>query len=156
MELTKERKNERVKQIKVIEGYLRNYKNFKAGLSTMREQLEFIMPDITASYEVQEGTTGTFNIKSDTEKYAIDRIESKRALVLHEDIARYELIINSIKEATESLDDLEQEYVKLRYFERFTMQQVSIELGYSEKRIFNLRNEVMDKLLISLKGLLQL
>ena len=122
----------------------------------MREQLEFIMPDITASYEVQEGTTGTFNIKSDTEKYAIDRIESKRALVLHEDIARYELIINSIKEATESLDDLEQEYVKLRYFERFTMQQVSIELGYSEKRIFNLRNEVMDKLLISLKGLLQL
>jgi DNA-binding CsgD family transcriptional regulator len=44
----------------------------------------------------------------------------------------------------------------LRYFDRKTVAETSIELGYSEKHIFNLRQQVMEKLLISLKGLTQI
>ena len=149
------RKENRNKEFKKIERYLRNYKNYKTGLITLKKQLDFIMPSMTASYEIVEGSTGTFNIKNETEQFAIERIEGKRALVIHEDIQRYKIIIESIDEALKELDDIEKTFVQLRYFERRTIQQTSIELGYSEKYVFNLRNQVLDKLLISLKGLIQ-
>lgn len=145
----------RVKQIKKIEKYLRQYTSYKIGLMTLQKQLDYIMPNITATYELVEGSAGTFKITSSTEKYAIDRIESKRALMLHEDIERYSIIIESIDQAVSELDPIERKFVELRYINRKTIQQTSIELGYSEKHIFNLRQKVMDKLLISLRGLLQ-
>lgn len=145
----------RVKQIKKIEKYLRQYTSYKIGLMTLQKQLDYIMPNITATYELVEGSAGTFKITSSTEKYAIDRIESKRALMLHEDIERYSIIIESIDQAVSELDPIERKFVELRYINRKTIQQTSIELGYSEKHIFNLRHKVMDKLLISLRGLLQ-
>ena len=151
----KVRKENRNKEFKKIERYLRNYKNYKTGLITLKKQLDFIMPSMTASYEILEGSTGTFNIKNETEQFAIERIEGKRALVIHEDIQRYKIIIESIDEALKELDDIEKTFVQLRYFERRTIQQTSIEIGYSEKYVFNLRNQVLDKLLISLKGLIQ-
>lgn len=146
----------RRKIIKKIESFLRNYNHYIVGIKNMKRQLDFIMPSMTAKYELVEGSTGTFTISSSTEKYAIDRIESKRALELHENIQRYELIINSIDGALKELDTLERQFVKLRYFEQKTFQQTAIDLGYSEKYIFNLRNSIMDKLIISLKGLLSI
>lgn len=142
-------------QIKILEKHLRRYTQYKVGLMTLQKQLDFIMPNLTATYELQEGTSGTFNIKSDTEAYAIDRIESKKALILHEDIARYNLIIESIDEAMNELDEIERKFIELRYINRRTIVQTSVELGYSEKYVFNLRHQVFDKLLISLKGLVQ-
>ena len=148
-------KTKRAKQIKRIEKYLRQYTTYKIGVKTLQKQLDYIMPNITASYELVEGSSGTFKITSTTEKYAIDRIESKRALMLHEDIERYNIIIESIDIAVSELDELERKFVELRYINRKTIAQTSIELGYSEKHIFNLRHQVMDKLLISLRGLAQ-
>ena len=144
----------RTKQIKKIEKHLRQYTTYKIGMMTLQKQLDYIMPNITATYELAEGSNGTFKITSSTEQYAIDRVESKRALMLHEDIARYSLIIESIDEAVADLDDIERKFVELRYINRKTIAQTSVELGYSEKHIFNLRNQVMEKLLISLRGLL--
>lgn len=149
------KKSDRIKGIKSIEKYLRQYTTYKIGILTLQKQLDHIMPNITASYEVEEGSIGTFNIKSDIQDVAIDRIESKRALVLHEDMARYSLIVESIDDAVSELDDIERDFVELRYINRNTIQRTSIELGYSEKHIFNLRHQVMDKFLISLKGLTQ-
>ncbi|WP_236018171.1 hypothetical protein [Alicyclobacillus suci] len=57
------------------------------------------MPSMTARYDLAEGSHGTFFISSSTEKYAIDRIESKRALDLHEQIAHYQMIVDSIDKA---------------------------------------------------------
>lgn len=121
----------------------------------MKEQLEFILPSCVTNYDVV-GTTGTFNVSSTTEKYAIDRIESKRALDLNEEIAKYQLIIRSIDNAIEQLEEIEQKFIKERYFKKKTIRETAIELGYSEKHIFNLRNRVMTKLLISLNGLLKI
>lgn len=146
-------KNKR-KAIKKIEMYLRNYNHYLVGIKNMKEQLDFIMPNMTARYELSEGSSGTFNISSSTEKYAIDRIESKRALELHESIQKYELIVNSIDGALKELEPIEKDFINLRYFKLKTIQQTAIDLGYSEKYVFNLRNGIMDKLIISLKGLL--
>lgn len=146
-------KNKR-KAIKKIEMYLRNYNHYIVGIKNMKRQLDFIMPNMTARYELSEGSSGTFNISSSTEKYAIDRIESKRALELHESIQKYELIVNSIDGALKELEPIEKDFINLRYFKLKTIQQTAIDLGYSEKYVFNLRNGIMDKLIISLKGLL--
>lgn len=153
MNQIEDKKTRRIKEIKKIEKLLRQYTTYKIGLMTLQKQLDYIMPNITATYELVEGTSGTFKISS-TEKYAIDRIESKRALLLHEDIEKYRMIIESIDEAVSELDPIERKFVEVRYINRKTIAQTSIELGYSEKHVFNLRNQVMDKLLISLRGLL--
>lgn len=154
MTVHQEDKVERMKQIKKIEKLLRHYTYYKVGLMNLQKQLDYIMPDISAKYEVTQGTVGTFKIISPTEKCAIDRIESKKALILHEEIERYSIIIESIDEAVSELDEMERKFVELRYVNRKTMKQTSIEMGYSEKHLFNLRNQVMDKFLISLRGLL--
>lgn len=147
-------KNKKTSQIKKIEKFLRQYTTYKIGVMSLQKQLDYIMPNITATYELAEGSTGTFKITSSTEQYAIDRIESKRALMLHEDIAKYNLIIESIDNAVSELNEIERKFVELRYINRKTIAQTSMELGYSEKHIFNLRHQVMEKLLISLRGLL--
>lgn len=145
----------RDKNVRIIEDYLRNYSFFKVGIKNMKEQLEYILPSCTAKYELGRGSS-SFNIGSSTEKYAIDRIESKRALDLHEDIARYEIIVRSIDNAMKELEELEQKFVRLRYFEKRTMPETAEELGHNERYIYDVRNRVLRKLLISLKGLLQM
>ncbi|WP_373896366.1 sigma-70 family RNA polymerase sigma factor [Virgibacillus sp. CBA3643] len=142
-------------QIKWIEKHLRSYKTYKVGLQTLKKQLDYIMPNMTASYDLSEGSSGTFNIKSTTEDYAIDRIESKKALMIHEDISRYKMLIDSIDDALKDLDEVEREFVEYRYIKRCTIPQTSIELGFSEDVIFRTRKHVMDKLMISLRGLIQ-
>lgn len=149
-------KDLKTKQIKKIEKHLRKYTTYKIGLVSLQKQLDYIMPDITATYELTEGNNGTFKINSLTKDYAVDRVESKKALMLHEDMERYNIIIESIDEAVSDLDELERKFIEVRYINRKTIAQTSIELGYSEKHIFNVRNQVMDKLLISLRGLIQL
>lgn len=154
MDAIKSKSNRKKRNIKKIEQYLRSYRNYVIGIKSLQKQLDHIMPDITVSYEVSEGSTGTFNIKSDTENYAIDRIESKQATMIYEDIANYQIIIDSIDSAVSNLDSIQKKFIELRYFDKKTIAEVSIELGYSEKYIFNLRKQIMDELLISLRALL--
>lgn len=144
------------RMVKEIEQHLRHYKTYHVGIRNRKKQLEFIMPNMTANYDLAEGSNGTFRISSSTEKYAIDRIESRRALDLHEDIKRYELIISSIDEAMKELSEVEQTFVKYRYFQDMTVSKTARLMGYSEKHIFSIRHSVMDKLLISLRGLVDL
>lgn len=155
MTVNQEDKVERSKQIKKIERLLRYYTYYKVGLMNLQKQLDYIMPEITARYEIVKGTVGTFKLTSQTEKFAIDRIESKKALMLYEDIERYNIIIDSIDEAVSELDPIEREFIEKRYINRMTMKQTAQEMGYSEKYLFNIRNQAMDKLLISLRGLLE-
>lgn len=144
------------KDYKVIESHLRNYRNYQAGIKNMNKQMDYIMPGITASYELREESMGAFVFSSSTEKYAIDRIESKRALQLHEDIMIYQLIINSIDIAMAELDDDEKEFVELRYFKNHSILMVAEKMGYSERQVFLIRNSVREILGISLKNLVNL
>jgi len=149
-------KTMKLQRIKDIEYHLRNYHTYKVGIKNLTNQLNYIMPNVTASYEIAEGSTGTFNIASKTEKYAIDRIESRKALDLHEDMKKYELIINAIDESLNGLDEMEKCFIEYRYFDGMTISKTAMKLGYSDKYIFNIRNQTFNKLLISLRGILQI
>jgi hypothetical protein len=94
-------------------------------------------------------------IPNNTENVALDRIESKRALDLKEEIERFKIIINSIENALEELTMQEQAFIHLRYFECKAMAVVTDALGYAEqKSVYRLRKHILDKLLISLGNLL--
>lgn len=148
-------KSKKIQQIKEIEKHLRNYNTYKVGIKNLKNQLNYIMPNATANFELIDGSAGTFRITSSTEKYAIDRIESRKALDLHEDIKKYEIIISSIDEALKGLEETERKFIQYRYIEGMTIAKTSMKLGYSEQHIFNIRNHAFSKLLISLKGILE-
>lgn len=141
---------------KKIEHHLRNYRNYVTGIKNMQKQMDYIMPGMTARYELREEAVGAFVFSSSTEKYAIDRIESKRALQLHEDIVIYELIVSSIENALEGLGEDEREFVELRYFNGRTITEITEKMGYSERQVFLIRDNVRDELLISLKNIIHL
>ena len=136
-----------------IEHHLRHYHQYKIGIKNLKLQLDSIMPNMTVSYEVREGSVGTFTIKSPTEKYAIDRIESKRALDLHEEMEKYQLIVDCIDSALEGLDEDEQKFVEFRYFNNYSAPKMTMMLGMGESTIYNKRLSVLGKLIHSLRGL---
>lgn len=139
-----------------IENYLRFYKTYQIGIKNCEQQLEYIMPSLVTRYGADQ-VGSFFYIVNDTEKVALDRIESKRALNLHEEIEWYKLIITSIENALEDLKQQEKDFVQLRYFDCLPIQEVKMKLGYSEeKSVYRIRRHVLDKLMISLKNLLSL
>jgi hypothetical protein len=140
----------------IIEYHLRNYHHYKSGIRNMKKQLEFIMPPITPSYQLRENALTTFSFNSTTENYALERIESHRAAKLHEDIAVYQLIIESIDDAIESLDELEKQFVRCRYFLNLSMDEVKNETKYSISKVFNVRSDLKDKFMISLRHIINL
>ena len=143
-------------QFKKIARHLSNYHVYKAGIINLQNELDRIMPGITVSYEVMEGSIGTFTFKSKTEDYAIDRIESKRALQLHEDIATYKIIVESIDNALAQLDEKERDYVRYRYIQGNPVHLVAQKLCYSERQCQAIRDMAKDKLLITLKNIVHI
>ncbi|MCY8902946.1 sigma-70 family RNA polymerase sigma factor [Bacillus spizizenii] len=133
-----------------IESYLRNYKSYKAGIKNLQQQLDWILPGMTATYSAEEGSSGTFNITSKVENAALDRIESKQALDIKETMTMYQLIVDSIDRALEQLEENERTFVEERYFKLKSIEQVAEVMGYHEKTIQRIRNSVMDKLVIGL------
>jgi hypothetical protein len=142
---------------RTIEAHLRFYKTYLCGIKNCEQQLEYIMPSLVSRYEVSTDSGESFFIVNNTEKVALDRIESKRALDLREEIERFKIICSSIENAVEELTMQERAFVHLRYFECKTIAAVTSALGYAEeKSIYRIRRHVLDKLLISLNNLLSL
>ncbi|MDR4410625.1 transcriptional regulator, partial [Bacillus anthracis] len=56
----------------------------------------------------------------------------------------------SIDISLSELTELEYKFVEYRYFKNWTIEKSALEIGYSDKALFVIRNQVMDKLLISL------
>lgn len=143
-------------KIKEIEYHLRQYKTYLISIKNIEQQLEWILPSMTASYSAQEGSCGTFNITSKVETAVLDRLESKQALDLNEEKEKYQIIIDSIERAVETLSERERLFVQKRYFERLGIPEVASEMGYSDKYLHTIRNNIMDSLLISLSNVLKL
>jgi DNA-directed RNA polymerase specialized sigma24 family protein len=117
-------------------------------------QLNYISPTLTTNYHKNEDYS-YFYISNNTERVALDRIESKRALDLNEEIERYKIIVESIQNAFNELKPQEKDFVEYRYFSCYSIADVKQLMGYSEdKSIYRIRRHVLDKLLISLNNLL--
>jgi len=139
----------------VIENHLRYYKLYLCGIKNCQQQLDYMFPSLVARYEISTDTGESFFIVNNTEKCALDRMESKRAIDLKEEIERYQIITKCIENAMEELNENEKQFVILRYFEFKPMAVVTEALGYAEqKSIYRIRRHVLDKLLISLNSLL--
>jgi hypothetical protein len=140
-----------------IENHLRFFKTYQVGIKNCEQQLEYIMPSLVTRYEVSPHTGESFWIVNNTEKVALDRIESKRALDLREEIDRFKLITSSIENALADLKQQEADFVNFRYFECLPIHEVKLKLGYQEeKSVYRIRRHVLDKLMISLNNLLSL
>lgn len=151
--MAKKADNPKAQKIRTIEKHLNHYHQYKIGIKNLQLQIDSIMPSMTVSYELREGSTGTFSIKSDVENYAIDRIEGRRALLLHEEMKQYQLYIDCIDAALEGLDEDELDFVITRYINGLSVKKTAETLGYAESSVFVKRQQVMDKLIHSLGGL---
>jgi DNA-directed RNA polymerase specialized sigma subunit len=141
---------------RIIESHLRHYHTYKVGMKNCQKQLDYISPTLVTGYGT-DGMNSVFYIANNTEKVGLDRIESKRAIDLKEEIERFKLITESIDNAFEELKEQEQFFVRLRYFECLQIYEVKTKMGYAEERaIYRIRRHVLDKLLISLNNLLSL
>lgn len=138
----------------IIENILRDYHTYQIGLNNCQMQLDYIMPTMVSHYQ-SDGSHSTFYISNNTEKVAIDRIESKRALDLKEEIEKNKLILESIDRAVSGLNDEECAFVKWRYFYRLPVAEVKSKMHIAEdKTFYKIRRKTLEQLTISLSNLI--
>ncbi|WP_202078268.1 sigma factor-like helix-turn-helix DNA-binding protein [Caldalkalibacillus salinus] len=139
-----------------IEYHLRQFRQYKVGMSNLKSQVELILPRTTSSYEKREGQHHVNWSRSSTEDCVMERLESQKVKALEQEIQKYQIIVHSIEQSLKELDEMERQFVQYRYFQRWTIRKISLELGYSESSVHALRRQLLNKLDISLKGILSL
>lgn len=143
------------KAIKIIEHHLRNYKTYKIGIKNLQKSLDDILPQITTNYTLREGSSGSFDITSNVETAVLDRVEGSRAIYLKEQMLELQEIIESIDEAVGALGERESNFVKLRYFEGMSIEQVAPKIHMSKDGVFLIRKQVLSSLTISLRNIIK-
>lgn len=129
-------KAERKKCVKNIEKHLRNYKNYKIGIKNLEKQLSLISSKTTPLYP----TLRSFAVPS------VLKIKAELEVLL--------MIVGTIERALAELTEIEKKYVECRYFNKWSVNKSAMEIGYSDKALFAIRNQVMDKFLISMGSLI--
>ena len=115
------------------------------------------MPSLVTRYEVDSETGETHFIVNNTEKVALDRIESRTAINLREEIESFKILTECIQNALDELTEIERLFVELRYFKCKPIAEVTNALGYAEeKSIYRIRRHVLDRMLISLNTIISL
>ncbi|MGX1266454.1 uncharacterized protein YjcR [Rossellomorea marisflavi] len=127
-------KKERNKRIKTIERHLKNYSNYKVALLNLTKQLEFISSNHAKK-----------NIFSEQHRTLEDSLEK-----LSNELKQIKIVKDSIDASMSELTELEGKFVEYRYFNNWSIEKSALEIGYSDKALFVIRQQVMDKLLISL------
>lgn len=141
---------------RIIENFLNKYNTYKIGIKNSEQQLDYMLPTLTTRYE-SDGVTASYFIANNTERVALDRITSKRALDLLEEIEHYKIIISSIDNALTELDEKQKNFVNYRYFNHLKMYEVKAKMNVSEeKTLYRIRRQVLDKFAISLSSLINL
>ena len=141
---------------RTIENFLNKYNTYKIGIKNCQQQLDYMLPSLTARYD-SDGQSASYYIANNTERVALDRITSKRALDLLEEIEQYNIIISSIDNALSELDERQKTFVQLRYFTGLKMYEVKAKMNVSEeKALYRIRRQVLDKFAISLVSLMNL
>lgn len=130
-------KDERKKYIKSIEYHLRNYSNYKVAVKNLNNQLEFI-------------SSTEHKAISDSNTVFRSNLYHSKFKIFRDKLFQNELIINAIEGSLIELNEVELQFIKYRYFKSYSIDKVAIKIGYSDKAIFTVRSQVMDKLLISL------
>jgi phosphomannomutase len=91
--------------IRNIENHLRNYRDYRVGISNLKRKLDMILPNITTDYEIREGSSGVFMVRSTVEDVVICRLESVEAIKTNQIIQQYEMFVETIDKAVGQLDE---------------------------------------------------
>ena len=153
MTRTKKKRTPKDAIIERIEKHLNNYKNYQTGIKNAKMALEYLLPGYTANYEIMEGKSGSFVFKSSTEMAAIDRLESRRARMLRDDLEIYTLLVDAIDNAMKDLDESERDLIKYRYFEKWNFDQISYKMGYTQRNLFHIKDRALNNLYVNLKAI---
>lgn len=122
--------------MKNIEKHLKNYNNYKVAILNLSKQLEFIATNDNIEIFKE-------SVDEDCEfQESVDKLASE--------LQHIKLVKDSIDISLSELTELEYKFVQYRYFKNWTIEKSALEIGYSDKALFVIRNQVMDKLLISL------
>lgn len=149
--MLKKELKDKTEKYKRLENHLRNYKQYQTAINVLTEQLDYLIP----GFQVDNKNEVNFHLNAEGERQQpIDCSSSLKALLIHEELIQKKMTLGSIDKALEQLNQIEREYVKIRYIEDKSVVATAMELGYSEKYIFNIRKRVLEKLLIPLSGLL--
>jgi RinA family phage transcriptional activator len=141
---------------RTIENFLNKYNTYKVGIKNCQQQLDYMLPSLTARYD-SDGMSASYYIANNTERVALDRITSKRALDLLEQMEQYRLVIALIDNALNELDEKQKAFVQHRYFSNLKMYEVKAKMNVSEeKTLYRIRRQVLDKFEISLSSLANL
>jgi DNA-directed RNA polymerase specialized sigma subunit len=138
---------------KCIERNLKLYRTYEATIANCKRQLDYMLPSGVTSYDFDRGGNSG-QVTSTTERSALERLESTRAIEMHKTIERYTLIIQSVDRALCGLEDLEKRFVELRYFKNFSMEQVAELIKYSLRTVYEIKRKTLEKLEISLVSLM--
>lgn len=130
-------KAERKRLVKNIEKHLKNYKNYKLASLNLTKQLDFISANKNNKILFAENAGDCYHFH-----------ESKDMIT--NELNQLHLITTSIDTSLSELTELETKFIQYRYFKNWTIEKSALEIGYSDKALFVIRNQVMDKLLISL------
>jgi DNA-directed RNA polymerase specialized sigma subunit len=146
----------RVTKERIIENFLNKYITYQIGIKNCQNQLDYMMPSLTFRYE-SDGNIAQYHIANNTEQVALDRITSKKALDLLEEIEQFKLILASIDNAMAELDEKQRYFLELRYFKGLKMYEIKPLMHVSEeKALYRIRRQILDKFLISLNNLISL
>lgn len=126
-------KDVRKKYVKNIEKHLKNYSYYLKAKSTIEKQL--------SSFSSSELYNETIISKLGDNR-AINKIQNELKLL--------KLISENIEEALNELNTIECQFIECRYFKKWSINKSALEMGYSDKALFTIRNQLMDKLLILL------
>jgi hypothetical protein len=139
---------------KEIEFHLRNYKTYCVALKNIAKQIEYFYPNITSN--IPEVNYYGIKLKrfSKTEDTAIKNLESPEVQKMRKEMEKYKIIVQSIDSSLEIMEKDEKEFIQNRYFKNYSIKKTAIEMHYTEKHIFSIRKRVMDKLGLSLSGIL--
>ncbi|MGG1593984.1 transcriptional regulator [Terribacillus saccharophilus] len=130
-------KSDRKELIKNIEKHLRNYNNYKAASVNLHKQLEFL----SENKELKQLSAGHITLHMP---------KGGSLSLLQAELNQLQLVIESIDRSMMELTDTEQKFIEFRYFKKWSIEKSAMHLGYSDKALFVTRNQVMDKLILSL------
>lgn len=133
-------------KFKYVEAMLYNYKNTKIDIKNMYLDLEILENDYrgigSIGYEEKSGPTNAFN--SNVENEVIKKDED--ILKLRRKIRLKEIEISKIDNVLEGLSIKEQEFIKLKYFQKFTHSRISEKIDISFDYINEYRVKVINKI----------
>ncbi len=114
-----------------------------------KEQINIIIKHLN-NYKIY--LIGIKNIQQSLDEILTD----KHSGYLKDQLNIYKTIIISIDEAMRILSEDERKFIRLRYIEELSMSETAKRIGCSVQNGFRIRNNAMNKLLISLRNLLKI